>query len=214
MKRIGLVVLLIAALGGCATYEVASDYRITAQTQEGVVIGSITFDWRYSNYRIHIRQLSGEKERIVSMYTGLPLMFPMTFQGDFDSAPKGTVFAMALPPGDYEVFRWSLISGDVASAVSTAPFSIRFKMERGKAVYLENFHFLATSTIGLTVRGARMVYRDRLGRDIPVFKQKYLNMASIDIAYVAQAGIDEPFLGGPSEGKTHIPIFVVPVLKR
>jgi hypothetical protein len=194
------------ALGSCAATNVGSDYKVTPQSSEGVVTGSVTYGGDYSAYRVHYRQVGGGKSGTFQTGAAMVLL-PVPDPGDFQGGGRGTVFAAALPPGEYEVYRWTLGSG-YASASSTAPFSIRFSVEPGKLVYLGNFHFVQTSRMGLTVTGARLVYRDALARDLPVLKRKFPGLAETPVARAVDPATVVTDLGGNSDVRISVPVFV------
>lgn len=194
-------------LGACATPDVASDYKIDRESKQGVVTGSVSYVGRPSGYRVYFRQIPGGYSG--SFGTGAAsTLLPFSEKGDFnDQHGLGTVFAAALPPGEYEIFSWAVASG-YANVRSTVPFSIRFTVEPGKLVYLGNFQFRQTAGLGLTVTGATVSYREAIARDIPVFKRKFPGLSETPIAYAVEAGMNRSDLGGQSATIMTIPIFL------
>jgi hypothetical protein len=201
---VSLTALLVAA---CATPNVSQDYRLNPSSNDGVVMGSVTYSGRYSGYSVEFRQVpTGQTGRF---QTGESVaLIPQVPKGDFGSAaPRGTVFAAALAAGDYEIYEWKVGSG-YANVRSTAPFSIRFKVEPGKLVYLGNFHFTQTSGMGLMVTGAMLSYAEKHERDIAAFKAKFPALAEFPIAYAVAPGTNEEWLGGRSSTTITVPVFV------
>ena len=202
-----LLLLAVAVLSACATPDVGSDYKLRTNSNEGVVAGSVTYNGRFSGYGVLYHQLpsgvSGRFETGQAM-----LIIPYIPKGDFDDDElKGTVFASALPAGDYEIFAWHVGSGPV-HVRSTAPFSIRFRVEPGKAVYLGNFHFTQTDSMGLTVTGAKLTYRDAAQRDLPMIKKKFPMFVDESIAYAAPPGINQDNLGEQFRTQIDLPVFI------
>lgn len=203
--RLAIAVTLTAALSACAAQSITQDYTLTAEAREGVVTGSVSYSGRYSGYYVHYRQLPGGVRGEFSFGSSVAVV---PDKGDFsEPGLRGSVFAKALPPGEYEVYRWSVGSG-YATVASTEPFSIRFTVEPGKLVYLGNFHFIKTSSLGLTVTGAKLSYKEEIASDLPIFKRKFPALADTPVAYAAAAGTARDDLGGASETHMTTRVFI------
>lgn len=91
---------------------------------------------------------------------------------DFSGADEeGVVFAAALPPGDYEIFRWGFRWGDHAN--TTQPhFSIPIRVRAGEALYLGRFiAHLAEPQPGSPVR-AFVAVRSALNGDAKLLAER------------------------------------------
>lgn len=162
-------------LYGCATPNVSSDYRLSEASGHGLVIGSVTYGGRLSEYKIFYRQIPTGKSGFFKAGQGQIPPFPRNdFSGNGTGA-VGELFSAQLPAGRYEFFTWGIHSG--AANTQSEPFSIEFIVTAGQPIYLGNFHFLSTSTLGLTVIGANVYHRQQSEIDIALFKRKYPQLA-------------------------------------
>lgn len=207
MNRRSALVGLTLLLAACATANVNPEYRLKADAAEGVITGSVSYSGRYSGYRVYYRRVGGEELGYFEIGTGNALL-PIVEKGDFAiRGLRGTVFAAQLPAGEYEMHRW-IVSSGASTVTSTVPFSISFTVDSGKLVYLGNFHFTTTSTMGLTVTGARLSHRDAVERDLPVFQKKFPGLAETPMAYAIEKGAERNNVGGSSFARIVIPIYV------
>lgn len=205
MKRRLIAVFAVLLLSGCASTDVAKDYRLGPDSKVGVVTGSVSYSGRFSGYGVFYRQLPSGASGTFETGSSMALL-PFPDKGDFDQKDlSGTVFAAALPPGDYEIYSWSVGSGP-ATVEPTMPFSIRFKVESGRLVYLGNFHFRQTAGMGLTVTGVNVSYRDSATRDLPIFRTKFPNLASASISSSVATGFEQQNLGGPAAATIQLPL--------
>ncbi len=199
MWRIVLLLGVLIGLNSCASLE---PDQSAIQAPPGIAAGSVTYSGRYSKYRVMYRQLpKGVSGSFEYGDSGFPP------PGDFkDRTLRGAVFAENLPAGEYEIYRWHIRSG-LFSVESTNPFSIRFRIDPTKVIYLGNFHFTVTRSLGLSVTGATLTYKDAIGRDLPVLKEKFPGVSEQSIAYALTSGTEQENLGG-SHRTTFTPIFV------
>ena len=199
--------LLSVLLAACATPSVPPSFRLDSSKSDGVVSGSLSYDGRYSGYRVLYRRFPDGKPERFEIGESMVLI-PTVPQWDFKEANlSGNVFAASLPAGEYEVFAWSVGSG-YSRVNPTAPFSIRFRVEPGKMVYLGSFHFQQTSSMGLAVTGVSVSYLDRIERDLAMIKKKYPGLGDAPVAYAIGVGTNEQQLGGRSSNTITVPIFI------
>ena len=213
MKKVFGFLCLVSALvllNGCSTPDVDQSYRFGADTADGIVQGSVTYTGSFSRYGVSFHQLpDGVTGRFDTGKSAVaPLPFPSKM--DFDEKRlKGTVFAVKLPPGEYEIDRWS-VSGGASNVESTVPFSIRFVVEKGKVVYIGNFHFIQVARLGPMVTGATLTYRHEAERDTSMLKAKFPNLAAHPITYSTEPGTNQRNVGGASA----VGFTVSPILGR
>jgi len=204
---IGLIGMLLAT--ACATKSVKSDYVPASESGKGVVSGSITYDGHYAGYRVWYRQIPEGESGFFEWGKG-KILIPYFPSGDFeDQDVKGAIFAAELPAGTYELYRWSVECG-AARITPTQPFSVRFTVEPGRAVYTGNFHFVETANLGLTVTAVDVTYSDAHERDLNKLKSKYPGFGRTPVAYAVAPGTSIEKIGGSTNTMITLPI-VVPV---
>jgi len=198
------VLATTALLGGCAVSDIDGDPQAVQPTNRGLLVGSISYEGRYSGYSVHYRGANGEEQRIQIGQGG---MIPLsTTQSNFtDKRATGRAFAVPLAPGDYEFYQWTVQSGAWRLA-STAPFSVRFTVKPGEAVYIGNFAFLQTDGRGLSVTGARLDYRENAARDLPLLRKMFPILAEAQLTMTVPNGTDIVGLGGASQSTFTIPL--------
>lgn len=75
-------------------------------------------------------------------------IIPYFPKGDYgEIGLRGDLFVIELPEGEYEVYSWEVGSG-VANVRPTQPVSVKYKVERGKAIYAGNYNFVQTDSMG------------------------------------------------------------------
>ncbi len=163
------VLLLAAALLGCATPTVSRDYKLAAGARTGLVVVSFTqpfatLEWTY-------RDLA-ERESVKRLATRM-------FGSDVIKNGDTVLYALLLPAGEYEFFSWyTPDSGHLsfsplfpyaapAPNASRADFSIRFRSVPGRATYIGNLYM---SMAWETNRYALKI-RDNRDTDIPLFSR-------------------------------------------
>ncbi|GAB3254432.1 hypothetical protein GCM10027296_22620 [Chitinimonas naiadis] len=197
MKRLIKTLLLSAVLlSGCATRNVSSSYTLDPNGSKGIIVASVTYQGAYSGYGVFYRNMNASGGRPALLEAGQGMMLiPIPEKSDFGSAAKGKLIVAELMPGDYEVFDWRVSSGP-ATVTPRNKFSVRFKVEPGKAVYLGNFDFLQTARLGLTVTGAELSLRGEMERDLAVLRDKYPTLSDIQFSAAASSGALISRLGG------------------
>lgn len=95
-----------------------------------------------------------------------------------------------------------------AKVWSTEPTGIKFSVEAGTAIYLGNFHFKETSRFVRAITGASVALTDEATRDIPVLIKAFPSLKSNPISQSLEPGTKLESIGGKSDGKINVPIFI------
>ena len=207
MNKLAVTLALAFLASGCATKNIDSSYSVGAKPAEGVVAGSISYHGSFSGYSVDYTNVSTGKSGWIQIGQGASLI-PIPPRSDFDEEEDttGKVFAISLPAGNYVASRWNVSSGGVHFG-SRTPFSINFKVEPGKMVYLGSFQFTETSHIFGSVTGARLAYKDEVKRDLPMLKKKFPGIADVPISYAVQPGTYLQDVGGSSSVDITLPTY-------
>jgi hypothetical protein len=198
-------------LFGCATQSVDSSYVLNSQSGDGVITGSISYAGRFSGYGIFYKNLATGETGRLQIGESQALLPPRKSEFE-DPHVVGMVFAVKLPAGDYEVFRWTVGSG-IANVSSIAPFEIKFKVEPGKLAYIGSFQFKQTSSLGLTVTGVNLAYKDAASRDLTIMRKKFPNLAIVPLSSLIAEGTDIEDVGGSSTARFTSPTFIRPPMR-
>ena len=195
LNQLIIFIFSILFLSSCATTNVSKDFKLEQGSNKGLVVGSITYQGSYSGYSVLYRQIpSGTSGRFQSGQSNV--IIPYFPAGEFESLGiKGNLIAAELPEGDYEINSWSVGSGP-ASVKPTIPFSIKFHISAGKAVYLGNFHFTQLASMGLTITGAKVDFREERKRDIRALSKNYVSLTDVPIESAIDIGEEINELGG------------------
>ena len=178
MIRILFSALIIFSLIGCASNQIRGDYSFNGEEEKGVVIGSITFDGKYSAYKIGYRKFDNRRLNFVQAGKAM-LLLPITPETEIEKCgEKGRVFGLALEPGVYIFEVWQIDSGSISTGGEIFR-NIEIKVKKGEAIYIGNFHFEETKSIGLTVVGAKIFYSSEYDRDSKLIKHKYPLIESV-----------------------------------
>lgn len=193
-----LLTLLLLVLSACASDPKKLPYALDPAGPDGLFVGSITYDGPVSGYRLFYRPVGQMAGGFVEAGAGSIFEPGFFAQSDIEGGDqRGNLFAVRLPPGDYEIYDWAVV-GSAARLAPTRPFSLRYSVRPGRATYAGSFHFRQTNTLGLTVTGVRVDYGNAWQRDAALLPGKYpgLTAAMIDAEPQPPA---EPALGGSSE---------------
>ena len=121
--------LCLLALTACtSTPNIKSDYRLNSNSNSttGVMLASIEYVGGYSGYSVTLADTPFTKSWNIQFGEGMALI-PIPPKGDFsDYDSKGELFAIALPPGEYQVEHWDVFSG-YATISPTSPISISLR---------------------------------------------------------------------------------------
>jgi hypothetical protein len=198
--RRALLVLSVALMTSCAN--VSSDYRFDPSKDEGLIVGSITYESALGLYSLVVTgtdpTTSVARPKIDVGYSMYPALGPT-----YDDAlsAKGGTFAVAVPAGSYKIVAWFAKQGAKVSG-PTRRFEIPFTVERGKASYVGNLNFSPDWEVSL---------RDRSDRDLPALAAKYSALKTAPLAYTIAQGTDLKNLGGEYQSRidfSAVPIFV------
>lgn len=137
------------------------------------------------------------------------MLIPVRLKSDFQGV-NGKLQVTELPSGKYEISRWGVTSGYVHLS-QTQPFSIKFKIEPGKATYIGSFIFSVTKTLGLTVTGVKVDFQDKYAEDVAVLRKKYPNLERTDIYMGLESNLLKNDIGGESSTYWDMPAVFIPV---
>ena len=208
MKRIFIVLTVL--LAGCSGYafkaELSSDYVIESDLSKGVVVGSVgskTYpetNYREQNMYVFRSTSSPDLRGYVSSATEKKQMFTHLGICSDDGLPDecGSLFAIALPIGEYEFFSVipalnSRATGD--SFVFDSPWDAplqgyRFSVKSGQVTYLGNMLSRICTGASQTywalfstsvARSAVGDVADMYDRDIPLLIKKFPQLIEIQI---------------------------------
>lgn len=202
--------LLACMLSACATptASVSKSYSLESNSKNGVLVGSVKYRGPLSGYQVYYRGLDNNKSGYFEAGKGIMLV-PIPPRSDFSNI-KGKLQVAELPPGEYEISRWSVTSG-YAHLSQTQPFSIRFKIEPGKATYIGSFVFSVTDTMGLTVTGVRVDFQEMYSDDIAVLNIKYPNLNKTEVFMGLESNLVKKDVGGVSAARFDMPPVFIPV---
>ncbi len=196
MFRIFGIFLFACILSACATPNINSSYTPNAANDQGVVFGSISYTGTYAVYRIHYRPLGSDTSSFFE-FGSLSGMGVMMRNDIHVPGLRGDLFAAALPAGEYEVAGWQSRSGYI-SLYPTEPFSIRFKVRAGEAVYLGAFHFVTKRRMALNPTVLQLNYMDEKPRDFGILLEKYPQFAKVPVTSGIPTGGRYEDIGGAS----------------
>jgi hypothetical protein len=179
-----LVLLLIAALTGCASIDrVPTDYAGSDAGRVVVGIGAAT-GTSYSSYSLLFRKKGAASSSSDRPSIGRFVYFQTnTFYKqapDYQSADEaGVVLVQSLPPGEYEIYNFDIFfnAGTVQNNYSSrAEFSIPFTVKPGEMTYLGNYQanrLTGKNFLGLSLpAGAVFVVSDRLNSELRIAEAK------------------------------------------
>ena len=202
-----LALLFMVLLSGCTTTGISESK--TPAPDKGVVFASILFSGSYSQNSIYIRKV-GEADVIRMGLGESMILVPIFPKGDFADlgydrmGKKGAVLAEELPPGDYEIFDWSVRSGYRTISPMKA-FSMPFTVVQGRATYLGSYHFTHR---GYMISSVKVSVENLLERDGAVFDGKFKEYKAME--KLVHAPAEALFnLGVGSSASTQMPIPVI-----
>ena len=182
--RSALSYLLVVVLGACSTVDPVGMPAGISQPpsgQGGVLFGSLGVGMQtpYTQQGLRYR-LKGKKESALIVFRESGIGIGDTPIDFTEGAAKGSVFAIRLPPGEYELCNvyFFVNRGQYGSASFTAKndFSIPFRVTEGDATYLGEFLTYSTTGknfLGMSVPGGGyFVVNDKLERDYALLGKK------------------------------------------
>jgi hypothetical protein len=157
-----------------------SNFELSEASGRGVAIASIISsikempdDFPSGRADVYYRKID------LSLYG---TMFKQTFL-------RGKLVAVELPAGDYEVYDWSFRDSDWR-ITPVAPFSVRFHVTAGKAIYLGSYNFQrtfgGTSNRGMQDRAesdrVEVIATDESERDLEFLSTQYPQLTTSGIS--------------------------------
>ena len=168
---------ILLFIQGCSMSNIAKDYSFDSNSQNGLLVGSVTYEGYYAEYSIYIKNLDTDESHKISGGGSMTPFHLFNPKGSLDHLGiKGDLFAVELKPGNYEVYNWSVAPGNGTYLSAQKPFSIKLKINNGKALYFGSVNFKQTETFGVTISGADAFYLTHYDRDVKEFKEKYHNV--------------------------------------
>jgi hypothetical protein len=198
MNRL-LAVLAAALFASCAN--VPSDYKFDHTKDDGLVIGSITYDSSLGLYSLVVVSPGSSKPLVMSVgYSQWPPLGPLT---DDALKARGGTYAITAPAGSYRIIGWQIRQGAKITRNSVA-IDAPFTVEKGKASYLGNLHFSEDWDVSL---------RDQSSRDLPVLQTRYdvLKQAPLQFTIAKDTNIER--LGGEYRSQFQMPMIFVPIVR-
>lgn len=213
-RRSFFVCLAAALLSACAAPNIDKDFKLEKAASSGIACGSITYQGGYASFRLHLEKLgSGETFKIE--HGNSQTLNPMlAFKGEpINPALKqtGSVFAVELPNGRYVLKSWQIGQG-MAQVWSTGPTGVEFEVKAGEAIYLGNFHFRGSANFGRLLTSGALTLKDQSERDLPAIRAEFDALKASPLTQALAVGANFQNVGGASDGKVTIPIFV-PVVR-
>jgi hypothetical protein len=209
MHRLLFCLLPLALISSCAN--VSSDFKFDPTKPNGLVIGSISYESGLA--RFFLVATSTTTPNTVEFAFGcalVPCLQPSDdshFSKGEMPAQRGGGFAVEIPEGSYRISSWRAARGYIISR-SASPIGIEFTVARGKASYIGNLHFDAD--------WENVTLRDKSRRDLPLLREQYPVLQSVELAFTIAPDAAVPRLGGIYQTGIELPrtpIFV-PVIKR
>jgi hypothetical protein len=189
-----LFAAVLALLSSCAN--IPSDFRFDPSKDEGLIVGSITYESALGLYSLIVVGESGAAAAAHPMINVGYSMYP-ALGPTYDDAlkAKGGTFAVTVPAGSYRIVGWRAKQGYKVSGPSRR-FEIPFVVERGKASYVGNLNFSPDWEVSI---------RDRSERDLPALNAKYSALVTAPLAYTIAKYTDLKNVGGEYQSTMEMP---------
>jgi hypothetical protein len=205
--------ILIAVMGwvvaGCATPDVPKNFSLSPDSKTGLLIGSVKYRGPVAGYRVYFKGVSGEEKGYFETGSNDIVSF-LHSRYDFPDV-GGKLQVTELIPGEYEINRWS-VEGGATHLNQTRPFSIKFKIEPGKATYIGSFMFTATRSLVNVVTGVKVDFADAFDEDVKVLRRLYPNLAMTDVYRGVEPGLKKEDIGGASSMYVDMAAILLPAL--
>ncbi len=205
-----LLLTVSLALSACAAPNISNDFSLEKAAASGVATGTITYDGGYAAYRLHVENKASGQKYLIEHGRSQTLNLSLAFKGEDPNRAlrkKGSPFAIELPAGTYVVRSWQVSQG-AANVWSTAPTGIEFEVKPREAIYLGGFYFRETSRFGRAVTGSSVSLSEQSARDLPAIRAQFSSLASVPLTQSLSAGTKLENVGGASDGRISIPIFI------
>lgn len=182
MRRV-LLALGFLSLAGCAGTEhfgasVSQELAAESASSAGLLLGSLGFGApnAYLDLEFHFRRKSDGKSGSLRI-PPKPSAQPAKTEIKGEKGRVVQVFAVPLPPGDYEFFTYlgyAPGSGDTKYARPKVDFSIPFTIAAGRTTYVGEYIVESRPQMrstGRLVAEARFLVADKLDRDLAIAKE-------------------------------------------
>lgn len=171
-------------MSGCynlATSKATPGLRPTGTADASYVVGVIGVSqesqFRPNEQRLHLRMKGAKDWALIRMKQEPTGRTP--FDIEEGGRGVGSLFALALKPGDYEIYYMRLQSGG-SQIWSKREFSVPFSIEAGKAFYIGDFRSSCISR-SLAKGQCHFLYESRFERDEPLLRKQFPHLPSIQL---------------------------------
>ncbi|WGO99128.1 hypothetical protein QFX18_03515 [Saccharophagus degradans] len=207
--KIIMCLILMFVVTGCATVNRAVDtnYSLSSKGGTGLLIASVKYRGPVSGYKVYYKSVDENTNGSLEAGAGV-MLIPILPKSDF-STVNGKLEVQELPAGEYEINSWRVVGGYV-NVVPATPFSIKFKIEPGKATYIGSFIFDVKYTMGLSVIGVKLTHKDSYLEDTNVLFVKYPNLNESNINMGLEVNSITENLGAGNSTSIDIPPVISP----
>ncbi|HEX9185343.1 MAG TPA: hypothetical protein VF876_18960 [Burkholderiales bacterium] len=177
-----LLAAACVALAGCAGTEhfgarVSKELQVEAGASAGLLLGSLGFGApnAYLDLELHFRRRGDREPGSIRISQGAAR--PGEIETTGEGGRRVTIFAVPLPPGEYEFFTYLGFapgSGDANYARPRVDFSIPFAIAAGRTTYVGEYIVESRPQMrstGRLVAEAKIIVADRLERDLAAAKE-------------------------------------------
>nr|WP_298165780.1 hypothetical protein [uncultured Pseudomonas sp.] len=180
--KLSLLFCSTLAMSGCynlATSKATPGLRPSGGADTSYVVGVIGVSqesqFRPNEQRLHLRMKGAKDWALIRMKQEPTGSTP--FDIEEGGRGVGSLFALALKPGDYEIYYMRLQSGG-SQMWSKREFSVPFSIEAGKAFYIGDFRSSCLSR-SLARGQCHFLYDSRIERDKPLLMKKFPYLPAI-----------------------------------
>lgn len=208
MHKFKIFLFALFTLCGCSTigpYELSeSRPRASFPSEYGIVSGVFTTPerWRYSR-DVFLRNTETRAEYRISQ------SFAFAAGNYVSPDRKGVVFALALPPGEYEFFNYQIFSTNAIYEnrwFSKEDFSLAFEVEPASVTYIGDIRFVPNvgkNAIGMTVaEGGYFIIADESETDLPQLQATFPDIDWSEARTGTLFGATLPPMKAPSKGQS------------
>jgi len=170
--------LIVVTLAGCAAKSIRSDFTLSKEQAEGIIILSISHDLAGPRGTQAIFYMDGGTAHGGSILFSVDNnVLGVPKRGEFKDS-HGHLLVLALPPGKHAIDYWQISNGSgLRIFPKEKPRPLEFEVASGSVKYLGNLH--ANLQTGKNIFGKNITGNgypeviDRQSRDIPMFEDKY-----------------------------------------
>lgn len=189
--------LMVLAVVGCANTPSGEPLQELGDTSKGVIATSISYapGTRTMDAWFFVRKKGDtDKDNYIRLKANPPIttgrgLLALAAPGAggprlaSDPGRLGRVIAVSLPPGDYELFSWTLYiqaagaGGYGYISPKEEPPPLPFSVIAGQVTYLGSLHgqtIMGKNVFGMTIPGnGRALITDKLEQDLPYIRSKF-----------------------------------------